>query len=106
MIHAASQCLGSDLYFPAGPVDSSHHAPQYWKRKEANTRLATFGSLRLFSGYDLQILTVEVGVSALKGQTVFRGDVPVCEQLRAPQKGPALSVETLQPQVLKDSVDA
>lgn len=71
-----------------------------------NTRLATFGSLRLFSGSDLQILTVEVGVSALKGQTVLRGDVLVCEQMRAPQKGRALSVETLQPQVLKDSVDA
>lgn len=106
MTRAASRCLGSDLYFPAGSVDSSHHAPQYWERKETNTRLVTFGSLRLFSGYDLQILTVEVGVSALKGQTVFRGDVLVREQMRAPQEGRALSVETLQTQVLKDSVDA
>lgn len=106
MIRAASPCWGSDLYFPAGSVDSPHHAPQYWKRKETNTRLVAFGNLLLSSGNDLQILTVEVGVSALKGQTVFRGDVLVREQMRAPQKDRALSVETLQPQVLKDSVDA
>lgn len=38
---SAPQRLDSDLYLPAGSIDSSHHAPQYWKQKETNARLVT-----------------------------------------------------------------
>lgn len=107
----------SDLYFPAWSIDSSHHAPQHWKQKETNTWLVTslkFKQDPLVSrlkagaslpGYDLQILTIEVGASAVEGQAVVSGDVAlVCEHMRAPKKGWVQPVEALQPQVLKHSI--
>lgn len=106
-----SQYLESDLYFPAGSVDSSHHAPQYWKQKETNTWLTGLwpadipsGGVCLFT--ELQILTVEVGVPAVQGQAVVSEDlVLVCEEVRAPDEGRVEPVEALQPQVLKHSID-